>query len=319
MKIRKTLMLLSFVLLAWNNVNCQTCCSGGTPLLGNLGINGIEPGTVYFQLAYDYNYLDDLYAGRELLDDNTRERLTQTALLQVVYPFSEKMSVNGLFTYVGQQRTIFTETGQANVTETNGLGDAVLLLQYSVLSVFKRSLVLAAGPKLPIGKFDATDDEFGLVVSPDLQPGSGSLDGIFGASYQESQILKITGLSFNASASYRLTTPAKRFEGDIKYRFGNESMLSLGLQKNFLIKKIGVTPSVFTQYRHTSADKTDGLTVAGTGGDWIYISPGLNLELSNNLSINAAAELPVYRNLKGTQLTTSYRFNVGLAIKLFKN
>ena len=318
MEIWKNISFLFVLLVVIYEANGQTCCSGGTPLLGNLGISGSEPGTVYLQLAYDYNFLDDLYAGTDLLDDNTRERKTQTALLQVVYAFSEKIALNGLFTYVHQERTI-RSLGQINKTQTQGLGDAVLLFQYTPFSGFKRSLTLAAGPKLPVGKFDATDDEFGLVVSPDLQPGSGSLDAIFGTTYQEFQLFDVPGFTFNTSLSYRLTTPARRFDGDNKYRFGSETMLSTGLQKNVLIKRIGITPSFFMQYRHTAKDETDGAEVAGTGGNWIYLTPGLNLELSNNLAINAAAEIPVYRNLQGTQLTTTYRFNVGVAYKIFTN
>lgn len=316
---RSKIILLLLLVFGLFKSNGQTCCSGGTPLLGNLGISGAEPGTIFIQVAYDYNFLDDLYSGIELLNDKTRERLTQTALLQVVYPFSERIAVNGLFTYVSQERIIHSQTGQENQTRTQGLGDAVLLFQYSPVLGLKRNLTLAVGPKLPVGKFDATDDEFGLVVSPDLQPGSGSFDAIFGANFQEAFLFNVTGLTFSTSLSYRLTTPARRFEGDNKYRFGNETMLSAGLQKTFLLKRTGITPSLFVQYRNTAADETDGDEVAGTGGNWIYISPGLNVELTRHLAVNAAAELPVYRNLNGTQLTTTYRFNFGLAIKIFTN
>ena len=264
MKVLKTTITLLLLILFPDRTMAQTCCSGGTPLLGNLGINGAEPGSVFVQVAYDYNFLDDLYAGTERLDDNTRERLTQTALLQLIYPFSEQFAVNGLFTYVSQERTIHSQEGQVNKTGTKGLGDAVVLFQYSPVSGLKRNLTLALGPKLPVGKFDATDDEFGLVVSPDLQPGSGSFDAIFGSTFQESHLFNAVGLSFSTSLTYRLTTPARRFEGDNKYRFGNETMLSMGLQKNFLLKRMGVTPSFFAQYRHTAADETDGAEVAGT-------------------------------------------------------
>ena len=257
--------------------------------------------------------------GTELINDKSRERLTQTVLLQVIYPFSEKFSINGLFTYVGQQRTIYSSTGSTNKTQTSGVGDAVILFQYSLISDLKRSLTLAAGPKLPIGKFDATDDEFGIVLSPDLQPGSGSLDAIFGASFQEAHLFNLVGLGLNASASYRYTTPSRRFDGDNKYRFGNETLLSVGIVKNILLKTVGFTPSLFARYRSTSVDKIDNLEVPGTGGDWIYLNPGINIELSNKLAINGSAEVPVYRNLNGTQLTTSYRFNVGLAFKIFRN
>ena len=96
-------------------------------------------------------------------------------------------------------------------------------------------------------------------------------------------------------------------------------MFSLGVQKSLLLKRIGFTPSVFVRYRNTIADKIDGSKVAGTGGNWIYLNPGLSIDINNNFSINASGELPLYRNLKGTQLTNSYRFNIGIAYKIFRN
>lgn len=318
MKNYLTFFLPLIVLLGSLELKGQTCCSGGTPLTGNLGIRDIDSNTIYFQISYDYNFLNDLYNGTNKLMDDSRERVTQTILLQTVYPFSDKFSVNALFTYVGQERTIFSEIG-TNITRTNGLGDVVLLGQYTVLSNLKRSLVIAAGPKLPVGRFDATDDEFNLVVSPDLQPGSGSLDGIIGLSFSEGHLFTVSGLSLFTTIGYRLTTPARRFDGDDKYRFGNESMLSVGLTKNFLINRMGIIPMVNLRYRNTASDRIGELDVAGTGGDWVYLVPGVNIELSNSLSFNASAELPIYRNLDGTQLTTSYRFNFGLGIKIFKN
>jgi len=311
-----TIILLLFII---SKTEAQTCCSGGTPLTGNLGIQGLEAKSWYFQLGYDYNFLDDLYSGTEKLDDNSRERLTQTIFLQTIYAFSEKFSANVLFSYVDQKRTIFSSIGETNITSANGLGDVVVLAQYTLFSNLKRSLTIAAGPKLPVGKFDAVDPVFGLVLSTDLQPGSGSVDGIFGGSFSESHLFDVTGLTLTSSAGYRLTSAAKRFEGDNNYRFGNEAMVSVGFLKNFLINKTGVTPSLFFRYRQTSFDKIEGFEVAGTGGKWIYLNSGLSVEPTNNWSVIVSGELPVYRNLQGTQLTTSFRINIGLAIKLYRN
>jgi hypothetical protein len=312
-------IVLFFFFLVNGNVYSQTCCSGGTPLTGNLGIQGIEAKSWYFQLSYDYNFLDDLYSGTLKLDDHSRERVTQTVLLQAIYSFSEKISVNSLFSYVEQKRTIFSPTGATNITQASGLGDVVLLFQYTPFTNLKRSLTLAVGPKLPLGKFDAVDLEYGLVLSTDLQPGSGSWDGIIGASYKEFHLLNFPGLTFTGSAGYRVTTPAQRFDGDFKYRFGSETILGFGIQKNLLLKRVGVTPSVSLNYRNTAQDKVDGSVVAGTGGNWLNLIPSLNIEPANKWAINISGEVPIYRNLNGTQLTTSYRLNIGFVMKLFNN
>ncbi len=319
MSLKGKYIVLVFLIVIVSRVNGQTCCSGGTPITGNLGIQGIESKSWYFQLSYDFNRLDNLYSGTEKLNNNLSERLTQTVMLQTIYSFTEKFSVNGLFTHVYQKRTINTSSGDAHVTEANGLGDIVLLAQYTPFLSLKRSLTMAIGPKLPVGKFNATDSEFGLVLSPDLQPGSGSLDGIIGVNFSEYHLFNVTGLTFNSSAGFRITTPAQRFEGDFDYRFGNETIIAIGLQKNLIIKKIGLSPSLYFNFRNTFQDKIEDLQVAGTGGIWINMFLGLSIEPSNYWAINFSGELPVYKNLNGTQLTTTYRINIGVAIKIFNN
>ncbi|NOR75853.1 MAG: hypothetical protein GQ525_11915 [Draconibacterium sp.] len=319
MSLKGKYIVFVFLIVIVSRVNGQTCCSGGTPITGNLGIQGIEPKSWYFQLLYDYNILDDLYSGSEKLNGNLSERLTQTVMLQTIYSFTEKFSVNGLYSYVDQKRSIIGTTGDAHVTQANGFGDIVLLAQYTPFLNLKRSLTIAIGPKLPVGKFDATDPEYGLVLSPDLQPGSGLLDGIIGVNFSEFHLFNVPGLTFNSSAGFRITTPAKRFEGDFDYRFGNETVVAVGLQKSFLINKIGFSPLLFFNFRNTLQDKIDDLQIPGTGGNWVNMLLGLNIEPSNNWAINVSGELPVYRNLTGTQLTTTYRINIGVAIKIFNN
>ena len=94
-------------------------------------------------------------------------------------------------------------------------------------------------------------------------------------------MFNIPGFTLNATVGYRITTPAERFEGDFKYRFGNEAMFTAGLQKSFLIKNVSVNPSLYFNYRNTLSDKVDGAEVSGTGGSWVNMSPGINIEPSN--------------------------------------
>ena len=298
-------------------MKAQTCCSGGSPITSNLGIQEIDPKSWYIQLSYDYNFLDALYSGSNKLNDQSRERTTQTVMLQAIYALNEKFSINALFTHVKQERSILSGDIE-NYTSATGLGDAVFMLQYSVISTLKRNMVIAAGPKIPIGKFDATDPELGVALSADLQPGSGSWDGIIGLSHSEFHTLN-PNFTITGTLGYRISSEGERFDGDAGYRFGNEFIASLGFNESFIIGKTNLSPFAHLQYRNTLPDKIDDFEVPGTGGKWINLSPGFSLSPSNNLDINLSAEIPLFRKLEGTQLTTSYRFNVGLAIKLFNN
>lgn len=298
-------------------LKAQTCCSGGSPITSNLGIQEIDPKSWYIQLSYDYNFLDALYSGTQKLDDKNRERVTQTVMLQGIYALNKRISFNVLLTHVKQERTIFSN-GNENYTTANGIGDAVLMVQYSVFSNLKRNLVIAAGPKIPIGKFDVTDPELGFSLAPDLQPGSGSWDGIIGLSHNEFHVLN-PNFTITGTLGYRISSEGERFDGDTSYRFGNEFIASIGFNESFFLGKNTLSPFAYFQYRHTQPDKIDSFEVPGTGGQWINLSPGFSISASNHVDLNFSTEIPLYRNLQGTQLTTSYRFNVGVAIKLFNN
>ncbi|MCT4589713.1 MAG: transporter [Carboxylicivirga sp.] len=293
----------------------QTCCSGGTPLISNLGIQSPGGKSFNIQLSYDYNFLNKLYDGSTLLNDDNRERLTQTLFLQLMYGINDQWSLNLLSSYVRQERTITSDIG-INQEASNGIGDLIILAQYAPFKNLKRSLTIAAGPKLPTGKFDAHDQEFGITLSPDLQPGSGSLDAIIGLSYTEGHPFRTPGMSYQFNVAYRYTTPAERFDGDLEYRFGNELLINNGLSYTKTFSKFGLTPSAFISYRHTSQDRADDSTVAGTGGHWINLLPGISIEPAHRWSFFVSGEIPLYRHLNGTQLTTTYRLNIGLTLKI---
>ena len=94
------LLLLSFEL------NAQTCCSGGIPLANNLGMEILDKGSFQFSLNYDYNNLNTLNSGTETLDDDSRLRITHSVLLNMSYSITNRLSIEGLLTWVNQRRNI---------------------------------------------------------------------------------------------------------------------------------------------------------------------------------------------------------------------
>ena len=93
-------------MLILNEANSQTCCSGGVPISGNLGLPPGSGGTWQFSLGNDINVLKTLMDGREVLDDQSRERVTQSILFQSGYSITNRFSADLFFSYVKQERTI---------------------------------------------------------------------------------------------------------------------------------------------------------------------------------------------------------------------
>ncbi|NCO62380.1 MAG: transporter [Flavobacteriales bacterium] len=310
----KKLFLLIFLFSV--GTYAQTCCSGGVPLSNNLGLPNEGKGVFVVGLNYDYNNLNTLNAGTEKLDDNSRQRITNSVLLNFGYAFTDRLSVETLFTWVNQTRTI-TQFGNENFTETSGIGDAVLLIKYSIPEILgKRTLLnLGVGTKIPFGESDILNDQ-GIQLTADLQPGSGAWDvlGWFSAS---------KGLNFrpsatlSATATYRFTGVNNSYlNNTATYEFGNEIQTNLGYTDQFLMFNTLFNPGLIFKYRKAFEDKIDDFGIPNTGGEWVFIRPELGAQLTPQINMISRVELPIYSNVVGTQLTPTVRFTIGVTVKL---
>lgn len=302
-------LLISFKMLA------QACCTAGTPLLGSLDMSAAQRGVLQLGLSYEHNLLADVYSGSDFLDDNSRERVTNSYLLEISYGLSDRISVTGLFSYVNQLRNITPQTGINNELSTNGVGDALILIKYNVITLDflnQLELSLGAGIKTPLGSSDLLSN--GILIPADMQPGSGSWDGILWG-YFSKGFMPVLSLNFLANISYRINGANKRFgAGSAGYQFGNELITSIGFgyRTNSILDF-----SLLVRYRHTDSDKFDNQAIPNTGGDWMYIVPGLNIKLSEYLTGRVSAQLPLYRDLQGTQLTTSNTLGISFFYTIF--
>ena len=313
---RRAHLLLLFSLLTASVSEAQTCCSGGVPLSANIGLPASEKGTWQFSASYDRNVLRTLKTGRETLDDQLRERLTTSFLLEIGYGFNAKWSVDAFFSVVEQQRNIFTLIG-VNQTITRGIGDIVLLAKYNLLSENEFSnWLIGAGPKLPTGQSDKRGLG-GISLPADLQPGSGALDMVLWSNYVRS-FRNHPNTSVFATASYRLTGKNNDYLGSIVYQFGNELQLISGISRRFSIASLLLDPSIALRYRKAGRDSNNGVEIAATGGEWLFFAPRISLLTNPNWSVNAAFEVPLISFVNNTQLTPTHRLTIGIFYKISK-
>ena len=312
----KLILINALILfLSINSLIAQTCCSGGIPLSNNIGMDTSGKGTTLIGFNYDYNNLNTLNVGREKLDDNARLRVTHSLLLNISHEISDKLSVEGLFTWVNQRREI-TQFGNQNLDESSGIGDAIVMAKYNFPNTFGKKSVfgLGLGAKLPLGSSTETNDQ-GITLNGDLQPGSNAWDVIYWSSIAKSFDFRP---SFNVSSRfvYRSTGTNNSYFGDSTYKFGNEFQAFLGFSDQFKIFKTTSKPSLFFKYRNANKDKIGGFDLNNTGGNWVFVIPNFSLNISPNLVFSVKAELPLYSNVDGTQLTPTYRFTTGVLFKI---
>ena len=298
------------------NFNAQTCCSGGIPLSNNIGLPFFEKGTVLIGLNYDYNNLNTLNSGSNQLDDNARLRITHSVLLNASYAITNNLSAEGLFTWVNQRRKI-SQFGNENLDETSGTGDAIFLLKYNFSKLLKNTdLSLGIGIKTPFGSSTNTNNQ-GITLNADLQPGSNTWDFIFWSQYSRNFNFR-PSLTFSTKGIYRSTGTNSSYLKNSTYKFGNEFQGFISFSDQFQMLKTLINPGITFKYRKATLDKIEGNNLDNTGGNWVFVAPNFLIDLTPSISFSAKAELPIYSNVEGTQLTPTYRITTGLLLRLKK-
>lgn len=300
----KTFSVILIFILNTNVILPQACCSAGSPLLGSLEVSSAQNKVLRLGLTYEYNFLDAVYSGTSDIHDNTRIRRVHAILLEADYGLTDKISLTTLLTFVNQRREIFSKAETQNSLSTLGISDAIIMAKYSLSSINllnNKELSFGFGVKIPFGSASFKED--GILLPADMQPGTGAWDFIF-SGYAGKSFWPKLPLNIFLSTSYRLNGTNKRFGDNFNgYSFGNEVIANLGLgyRTNTIFDF-----SLILRYRNTLPDKFNKEEVSNTGGNWIYFLSGVNANINDRLTFRVSGSLPLYRNLTGTQLTTTF-------------
>jgi len=273
----------------------------------------VEKGYWQINLSYDNNYLGTLKDGGRTLEENSRVRTTRSILLQTSYQLNSHFSVSALISYVFQKREIRSIISQSTITDrVSGPGDAILLLTYhpDQLSSSSRDILIGAGPKIPLGS-TAVSNLDGIVYNADLQPGSGSWDLVFWGMLNQNLSIR-PGALISLRSIYRYNGQNPDYLAGSVYSFGNEWQLIGGVSDQLVAGKLLFDPSLLLRYRQTGEDMKDDFALPNTGGRWLFVVPGINLNITPAILLSLTTEIPVYSELNGTQLTIDYRYMVGI-------
>ncbi len=111
---KKLFLILLLTLTFAPNIFGQACCTAGTPLLSSLQTSSTPFQSLQIGVSYRYNSIASIYINDSKLDDNTRERLSQSLILQVDYGIWSSVSVTALFSYVQHERIVLSPLGGEN-------------------------------------------------------------------------------------------------------------------------------------------------------------------------------------------------------------
>lgn len=193
--------------------------------------------------------------------------------------------------------------------DITALGDVRVLGRYKLAAEIDplqpASAGLLFGVKLPTGKFDKANEQ-GDKAERSLQPGTGTTDLIVGGYYHRK--LVEAGASWFAQAQYQHALnerdgfrPGSQLGVDLGLRQGFASGLGLMGQLNYVLKR---------------SDSGSEAEPASSGSRFVYASPGVSMALPGNTQLYAFYQVPVYRNVKGVQLSANRALVVGLSGQL---
>lgn len=311
MPLERSVILLIANLLILHSAWGQACSSSNAPIATNLDFFAEDARLLEFQLGYHYNRLQDILTGREELDDKLRRRTSRSLLFRTSYTFAPRWSGSVLFSYVEQRERNEALTGTFSETRARGLGDAAVMAQYELLQWRRSKLYAGLGVTMPIGDYRVVNDLTGLLLSPDHQPGSGAWDVLSSLQYQGNNIIG-SKIDVFSAFSFRRTSTFKRFEGRQDYRFGNRWQNISGASVEILLGEVRIIPYLQWQTLYAERDLVNGIEAPATGGFWSYLLPQIALRMSP-LTLSLSGQLPIWRSLNETQLTTSYSFAIRMA------
>jgi len=303
------------------------CASCGCTLSSDWDSQGFTTQTgLKMDIRYDYLNQNQLRSGTGKISPlAASQKLTSTGDPQEVekytrnnyvtlgldYAISPSWGVNVQLPWIERSHTTQGTGSPDGVTpgdgayhsRTSSLGDVKVVGRYQGFSE-QHNFGLTFGFKLPTGSHTKTGTLFAdgsaVLIDPGLQPGSGTTDAILGAYYFDTLS---KNWDFFTQASVQTALNSKD-----NYKPGTGYNLNAGLRYLGLAE---VGPQIQLNTRYVKHDTGDAADKDSTGGTLVYLSPGVVVPVSQQVSLYGFVQLPIYQDVRGVQLTPRYTASVG--------
>lgn len=289
-------------------------CRCGDATFNALGPEVFSAGS--FRVALDWERFEKESAGdggesgrnrlhaAPVTDREVENRFTAT----VSYTFGDRVNAVARLPWSARRLTSTSAEDSPTSRRASDLSDPELVAYVRLWSadfqpgLGRRAWISASvGVKTPWGRNDLA--ESGARLDEHLQTGTGSTDLFAGVS---TVVLLDPSASVFASAGARRTGT-----NDFGYRYGNVALANVGYER----KLGGVDALLELNWRHAQQDVVDALGAhdLSTGGDVLYLTPRVMLDIGKGFVGRAAIQIPIARSLYGEQAERVVA-NVGLTV-----
>lgn len=208
--------------------------------------------------------------------------------------------------YVIKERRLADKTHR----DVRGVGDIRLIGKYRFYRedapLGSKQMALIGGLELPTG--NTTKRKDGVRLPRPFQLGSGGVDPIF--AFAAGWISGHHAVEGGAQVKYNSRHSEFRFGVTSNYDLSYAYRIFPGwpvpnAQLNFLLELNG---------EHRERNKSGSSKVRASGGDTIFLSPGIQYILFNNGLLESSVQLPVLDKVNGDQLHQDYRVLFGFRV-----
>lgn len=284
----------------------QGCCSVSASSLRGLEGGTASIGILTIGANYQFNSLTHAYDERKRIDDPLRRTASVSYFtLFAEYGLASRVSVLATLGFSDKSREITVRNSITGFNETStfaaaGINDALLFVKYQLVPVSITSpfgMAIGAGASLPTGSY--TKERNGVQLSIDLQPGTGApaLIGWLHAT----RFFPYAGIEVMGAVTYKYS--AANLDG---YRIGDEYVVVLGGEYR-LDEHFGFL--VQLRSRFALQDFANRRVLTSTGGTYHDVLPSVTYRDGGSF-VRVFSQLPVYRNVRGIQLSLTYLLGV---------
>ncbi len=286
----------------------QCFSTPGNPVGGSANMGTLYRGSLSVISYFKHSEALGYYEGRNPVDFNLVEKqVVNLGGLVLAYGVTNKITAEMEVGYAihNYQRYSFTPPVYVRA---RGLSNGVFSIKTGLfqLSGIRLKAAGATGIKFPYSSNPRYQD--GMVVPVQIQPSTNALGWVnqlymtLENSFSGIRILAYSRLELNA-------------QDQRQYRYGSFLVNSVFLSKHQIKPMLGGDWTYILQLRHEWAgiDRYKGEAVSSTGFQRMVLGPQINYGIHELYNFSLMLELPLYRNVVGTQLAARWAVMAGFS------
>ena len=313
---QRTLLAAAAGFLAPSALACSSC---GCTLSSDWLVQGGQYSGFHADFRFDYFNQDDLRSGTHSVNRGSIELPSEHEVQQETVnrnynlfldyaPQGSDWGFSAQVPWFDRYHTTLAEGDtEVSSSHTKSLGDVRLLARYRGLSEDK-SVGVQLGVKLPTGSIHdnfISGPQQGEPLDRGLQPGTGTTDLLVGA-----YTFGAMNRDWDWFGEAILQQPLDSRED---FKPGTGLNVTLGARYMSLEN---VRPQIQVNARIEGREKGLNADVDNSGATLVYLSPGVNVKLTDSASLYGYVQVPIYQRVNGLQIEPRWSASVGVHIAL---